>query len=82
MSASPINLALVPSSRVPLVMPDSDLVSTEWYRFFVRLIADVYGGGAIDADLAATAPAAVYVNSSTVTLQETAPAPLHDSILI
>ena len=31
------NITLIPSAKVPVLLPDTDLMSTQWYRFFFNI---------------------------------------------
>jgi len=31
------NITLIPSAKVPVLLADTDLLSTQWYRFFFNI---------------------------------------------
>jgi hypothetical protein len=31
------NITLIPSAKVPVLLADTDLMSTQWYRFFFNI---------------------------------------------
>jgi len=31
------NITLIPSAKVPVLLSDTDLMSTQWYRFFFNI---------------------------------------------
>jgi lipoprotein signal peptidase len=31
------NITQIPSAKVPVLLPDTDLMSTQWYRFFFNI---------------------------------------------
>lgn len=51
-----LNISTIPASRVPIVMNDTDLISREWYRFFVFLLSK-------EIAVSATAPSNPQVNA-------------------